>query len=114
LLASPAVLAVSYAAVRPAYILTTVVISLDFSAVDAFLTTFEFSSATGDSNVPGVPAVAGFLLLLASLLLLAYLPAKVSAVAAALLGCSFKNSNFLDYPTTTIVPVFFCYQTIGR
>jgi hypothetical protein len=44
---------------------------------------------------------------LASLLLLAYLLAKVSAVAVALLCCSIKKSNILEYRITTIRLVIF-------
>jgi hypothetical protein len=59
------------------------------------------------------------LLLLISLLLLAYLIAKVSvvagdpAVAVALLCCSIKNLNILDSRTTTIrLEIFWFYCNI--
>ncbi len=79
------------------------------------------TTATGIPNVQGVPTTV-FLAslplwasrpLLDSLLLLAYLLAKVSAVAGdpavsvALLCCSIKKLNILEYRITTIRLVIF-------
>ncbi len=61
------------------------------SAVAAFLNAIEFSSVTGVSNVPGVPAVFGFATLLAAV------SGDLTAADVLLLQyCSIKNKQNLD------------------
>jgi hypothetical protein len=83
------------------------------SAVAAFPTSVEVSSATDVSNVSGVPAVVGFIAVAADVhYCLIFGCCWDPVVAVALLCLRMKKSDILDSRNTTTGLVFFCYRNI--